>query len=141
MMIGYILSARTGLFFHFDKRYSKNKKALCEPETTPDVEVVESIYKKLNSFLDLMNNLYKTGWFGKARSGMPPQTKIAIIWKKICNGTMNETFKQKIITFYTLKIKNEEIRTKYFTLMDEGSNGETTCKKIDNVLNFIDEHS
>ena len=138
MMIGYVVSAKKEMFTHFDKRYNKNKVALCEPDIQPTTEAINSIYTKINSFLDLMTIIYKTGWFGKAKCGMPPQTKIALIWKRICDGTMNDTFKEKLIDFYTSKMNNEEIRKKYFNIMEEGSNGETTTKKIDNVLNFIE---
>ena len=35
-------------------------------------------------------------------------------------------------------MKNEEIKNQYFSKLNEGSNGETTTKKIDSVLDFIE---
>lgn len=138
MMIGYIVSAKNSMFIHFDKRYNKNKDALCEPDTEPSSDTILSIYEKINSFLDLVDIIFKTQWFGKAKCGMPAQTKIALIWKRICDGTMDDSFKNKLILFYTSKMRDEEIKNQYFNKMNEGSNGETTIKKIDNVLNFIE---
>jgi hypothetical protein len=138
MMIGYIVSAKNSNFNQFDKRYNKNKDALCKPEIQPNTVTIDSIYEKINSFLDLVDKIFKTKWFGKAKCGMPPQTKIAILWKRICEGTMDVSFKNKLIKFYTTKMKNEEIKNQYFSKLNEGSNGETTTKKIDSVLDFIE---
>ena len=137
MMIGYILSAKNSSFNQFDKRYNKNKEELCKPDMQPNDKTIQTIFEKINSFLDLVNKIFKTNWFGKAKCGMPAQIKIAILWKKICEETMTESFKNKLIKFYIQMIKNEDIKNEYFSILNEGSNGETTAKKIDSALDFI----
>lgn len=137
MMIGYIISAKESDFTLFDKRYTKNRSKLSDPESIPTREEVDKIYKKINQFLDIMNEIFKTGVFGKTTRGIPSQTKIAVVWMTVYDGKLDENFKTKLIKFYTDEMKKYNIQKEYYTLLNEGSNGETTTKKIENVLNFI----
>ena len=139
MMLGYILSAKTGQFEYFDKRYKKLSGLLSGPDVLPTGAELACIYNKLEEFCHVMENIYSSAIFGRITKGIPSQAKIAPIWYKICDNTMDEEFKQKIIGFYSLIDEDVGVRNQYFNLLTEGGNSETTNAKINRVLTFINE--
>ena len=140
MMIGFILSASTGNFTLFDKRYnrlqgylSRSDKQLTNSER---IDIYTKIYTKLWEFHDIISNIEDLSIFGKITKGMPPQTKIAPVWKTICEESMTPEHKTKMIRFYNTVNKNSTMRRQYYDLF-KGSNSETSNGKIQKIIDFI----
>lgn len=142
MMIGYILSAKTSKFNIFDKRYKNIKGELSTPDDCVRDEDLQIIYSKLNEYLDIMQTIYSKTVFGNVTKGMPAQTKVATVWKRICENKMTPDFRKKIIIFFKDELlikKNLELKRGYDEILNEGSNGETSDYKIDIAIKYIED--
>ena len=139
MMVGYLLSAKEGSFEYFDKRYDRLKDKLSEPNQVPSLDDVDKICTKINIFLDIMKEIYHVDIFGKPTKGIPSQSKIAPVWKKICDNTMDDVFKSKMIRFYNRLNNNINLLIKYKGILTDGGNGETTTGKLERVFELIEE--
>ena len=135
MIIGYIVSASTGNFTLFDKRYS-NLYSHLSSDTTPTHDELIAIYGKLWLFLDTISHINDLSIFGRIVKGAPPQTKIAPVWKKICEGTFTTSDRTKMITFYNSISDNIVHKKQYFDLF-KGSNSETGSARIQKIIDFI----
>lgn len=143
MMIGYILSAKTSNFKIFDKRYKNIKDELSKPDEEATEEQLLMIYSKLNEYLDIMQIIYSKTVFGNVTKGMPAQTKVATVWKRICENEMTPEFNKKLIIFFKdelLTNQNFDLKRKYDEILNEGSNGETTVTKIDRAIKYIEDN-
>lgn len=141
MMTGYILSAKNNCFAYFDKRYNKLNPDLSKPNQQPTSEEIETIFKKLNKFLNIMQKIYTSNIFGRVTKGLPSQSKIAPVWKKVCDSTLDDPFKNKMIKFYKKLDTDYFLLGKYKNLLTEGGNGETTLSKLENVFKMINDIS
>ena len=142
MMIGYIISAKTSKFELFDKRYVKLKDELSEPNVIPSIDKFEDIINKLNKFLNILSNINIVESLGPkcVVKGIPSQSKIAPIWKKICDNSMNDVFETKLINFYKDIEANKSVKNIYNQLLTAGGNGETTNSKINSIFDYIEEN-
>jgi hypothetical protein len=136
MITGFIVSAKTSNFTLFDKRYYKLSNTLSKCGTNPTPDDLDLIYKKLLTMLDIISNISDKSIFGKVCKGVPPQTKIAPLWKKICEGDLNEADKNKFIWFYNAVNDNIDLRNKYLELFKD-TNSETGNLKIQRIVDFI----
>lgn len=139
MITGYLLSAKEENFEYFDKRYNRLMEKLSEPNQVPSLDDVDRICTKINTFLDIMKEVYHVDIFGKPTKGIPSQSKIAPVWKKICDNTMDDVFKSKMIRFYNRLNNHINLLIKYKGILTDGGNGETTTGKLDNVFKLIEE--
>lgn len=141
MMVGYILSAKSGTFAHFDKRYNTHRNHLLPSNALPPADL-KNITDKLNNFLDIMeiihnDNNHRQKLFGPNPNGIPSQSKIAPIWKPICEGTLTAEQSGQMIQFYTNHATTVEVQDKYKQLLTQGGNSETTDSKIEAVYEYI----
>ena len=86
-----------------------------------------------------MSEIYSTDIFGKVTKGIPSRSKIAIIWKRICDDTMTDEFKRKMCAFYPLFSDNTDIRDKYNSILYSTGNSETSDIKINKALKYIED--
>jgi hypothetical protein len=75
--------------------------------------------------------------FGRPNKGIPSQSKIAPIWKPICEGTLTSEQTNQMICFYNTHATTNEVCEKYNQLLTQGGNSETTAFKIDAVHEYI----
>ena len=136
MILGYITSACTDNFTLFDKRYSKLCPHLDPGGSAPAQEDYAKIYGKLWLFLDILSKITDKSIFGRITNGIPPQSKIAPVWKKICEGTLNESDISKMIRFYNSLSDDSDLKDEYFELF-KGSNCETGTAKIQKIVDFV----
>ena len=136
MIIGYIISARTSNFTLFDKRYKKLSPHLYSANSELSNDDYSNIYSKLLLLLEIISKITDKTLFGKISKGLPPQTKIAPVWKKICEGTITAQSRIKMIEFYNSLSDNTELKKEYFALF-KGSNSETGNAKIQKIVDFI----
>tara|TARA_B100000902_G_C27261747_1_gene891207 strand:+ start:159 stop:1265 length:1107 start_codon:yes stop_codon:yes gene_type:complete len=135
MMTGFIISACTNNFVLFDKRYAKLEKYLSPPGDKPTSDNYNDIYSKLYLLLNIMNSIHDKSII-RPKKGMPPQTKIAPIWKIICEDKLTDEARIKIINFYNSLNDNID-RKNAFLNLGKGTNGETGPAKTQLILNFI----
>lgn len=135
MIIGYILSASTSNFTLFDKRYNRLHNHLSSG-TSPTHDELVAIYSKLWLLLDTISHINDLSIFGRIVKGTPPQTKIAPVWKKICEGTFTTSDRSKMIKFYNSMTDNTLLRKDYLDLF-KGSNSETGGARIQKIVDFI----
>lgn len=135
MIIGYIVSSSTSNFTLFDKRYNRLHGYL-STGTTPTHDEYVAIYSKLWLLLDTVSHINDKSIFGKTSRGLPPQTKIAPVWKKICEGTFTSSDRSKMIGFYNSLSDNTTLRKDYLNLF-KSSNSETGGAKIQKIVDFI----
>lgn len=135
MMCGYIVSAITGDFNTFDKRYNKIKNHL-EIVITP--AHIQTITTKLAMFLNIMKGTFIRDVFGQVTQGMPSRKTVAPVWYKICDGTLSPQFQDKMKRFFKSMVEDVDLRTKYVAIRDGGSNGETTIGKMGKIIDMIE---
>lgn len=137
--LGYVMSAKMNNFDMFDKRYRKHERHLAET-TAPTDDEKKAIYAKLNTFLDIMYEIFPNDIFGRLTKGIPSQAKIAPIWKPICEDTLTPKFRGKMVRFYKVHSQTDiEVKTNYIRILTQGGNSETTKSKIDAVHEYINE--
>lgn len=138
MMVGYIVSAKTLNFNHFDKRYDRIKTHL-ETNLITQTQIVKIIDKLFN----MINIVDKLGInkciLGKFTKGVPSQSKISTIWYVICEEQINNLLEKKIIWFYNKLAESEELRKEYSNIMEKSGNNETTKSKIIESVCFIEK--
>lgn len=142
MMCGFIVSAKEGNFAYFEKKYSvlypKFTNPMCpNEEHAMTQEKQHNIVKKLNTFTNLMNKIPLT-LFGSSKKGILPKSKVAPIWKCICEDKMTPQLRKKMIQFYEQMNVDDELRSRYESALTKNGNNEMTTEKIDNVLTMID---
>ena len=137
MIIGFIISANTSNFTLFDKRYNKLKKHLSKSNEKPKDIDYEKIYSKLWILLDFINDINDKSIFGKPVKGVPPQTKIAPVWKRICEGTFSSSDANIMTAFYNSLNDNEEGAKDHYLDLFKGSNGETGPTKVQKIIDYI----
>jgi hypothetical protein len=136
MILGYIVSAKTSNFTLFDKRYVKLAPTLSKAGDSPTPTEYELIYGKLAALLNVVSKITDKSIMGTITRGIPPQTKTAPIWKKICEGTFTAQDANKMITFYNSLTDNIELKAQYTDLF-KGSNSETGNAKIQKIVDFV----
>ena len=139
MAIGYIISAKTGNFIHFDTKYDVNKRNLDQRETTPSAAEQNTIYKKLEMFINFVSDVkYSNVLFGRLCGGMPGKQRIAPIWKRICEGTLTPALHKKMVRFYKTHIVDDDVFAEYKRILASGGDNHTTASKISAVHDYID---
>ena len=136
MLVGYIVSARTENFTLFDKRYKNLSRHLSDVGAKPSHEDYGKIYSKIFQLLEIVNKITDKSIFGKIIRGVPPQTKISPVWKKICEGTLTQDNEIKMIHFYNSLSDNTGLKREYLNLF-KGSNSETDNTKIQKIIDFV----
>jgi hypothetical protein len=137
MAIGYIISAKTGNFNHFDTKYDVNKRNL--NRTTPSAAEQNTIYEKLEMFINFIREVeYSNDLFGRLCCGMPPKLKIAPIWKRICEGTLTPALHDNMVRFYKTHIVNDDVFAEYNRILTTNGDNHTKASKISAVHDYID---
>ena len=139
MMVGYIVSAKTSNFTYFEKKYDTIKHQLTEEVFT--LPVIEYILKKLFIFIELIQNINDKSILGRFTKGVPSQSKIATIWYKICDGSIDKLFFKKLVWFYNEMIVDEELKNDFTQIHERSGDNHTTQTKILNSLQFISSHT
>ena len=70
---------------------------------------------------------------------MPSKSKIAPLWKNICEGTMTSAFRDKLIAYFQALSTNSELRIEYENELTKNGDNHTSYQKIDRVLQMIEE--
>ena len=140
LLLSNQLKSHLNSFDMFDKRYRKHEKFLTET-AEPSTDETERIYEKLNLFLDIISKIGPNNkLIGRITKGIPSQSKIAPIWKPICEGTLptDNDFQEKIIRFYTVHANNNlDVMTQYTRILTQGGDNKTTFSKINQVHEYI----
>ncbi len=134
MICGYFISALTENFVTFDKRYTKLKDHLNKDIVQSDID---TIVRKIDMFLDIMDCAYSRDIFGKISKGFPSRKFIAPVWKKICEGNMTDDLSDNMKKFYKDILEDIELKNKYIKIRDEGTNGETNECNIGKLIDMI----
>ena len=145
MMIGYIISAKTGKLANFDKRYEKNTKLLSDPGIEPTDDEVSNIVKKFNNFLDVIDEIGDGGKvFGKSTKGLKARKPVSPLWMWIADP-QDYPSREKIISFYKKMggddISAVRIKDGYNSILSDGGNNELTSTKIENALSYIQDQN
>jgi hypothetical protein len=140
MMIGYIISAHTSDFEKFDANYKANKNTLSTLAEAPTEEKIDTIFTKLTYFVAIMKTIEWSNekeLFGRPTRGIPPKSKVAPIWKYICENEIDKHC-ENIIQFYTVHAKNnQDVRAEYIRRLTKNGDNHTTSTKIDRVQEYI----
>lgn len=133
---GFIMSAKTGNFTTFEKKYCvlKNKFTKMTDYCVGDVL---NIYQKLNTFCDVMSKVYDKNIFGKVTMGMAPMSRVAPIWKMICEDKWNEKCNDVVVKFYKKMLQSYEIRREYENILKKDGDNHHTSNKISLVIKYI----
>lgn len=143
MICGFIVSAKEGNFAYFEKKYNVLHNKFTNPihpdeEHAMTPEKHQNIVKKLKTFVNLMKKIPLTS-FGKITKGILPKSKVAPIWKRICEDQMTPQFQHKMIQFYNTMDEDDDLRRRYQeALAADGNKFDMSSSKVDNVLNIID---
>ena len=135
-MTGFIVSARTGVFNHFDKKYNVLRQYFIKTHEY-NAEDIMSIYKKLLLFCDVMDNVYNKKIFGKITMGMIPMSKVAPIWKLICENNWNQDIENKVIGFYKKLPEYPEFHKDYESMLKGDGDNHHTDNKITKIIKYI----
>ncbi|NRA90762.1 MAG: hypothetical protein HRU43_06515 [Simkaniaceae bacterium] len=136
LIVGFIISACRDNFTLFDKRYDKLGSYLASSTDKADQDDYTKIYQKLGLLLDILDKISDLTIFGRKTKGIPPQTKISPVWKKICEGTLTEPDRGKMIQFYNSLSDDVDLKNEYLNLF-KGTNGETGTAKIQKIVDFV----
>lgn len=136
MITGFIISAKMCDFTLFDKRYDKLSCNLSSCGDSPTYDDYFEIYNKLSLLVNIVNKITDKSIFGKICKGVPPQTKIAPLWKIICGGKFNTIEQNKFIRFYNYANDNIVLKNQYLNLFKD-TNSETSNLKIQRIVDFI----
>ena len=143
MMCGYIVSAKKSDSAYFDRRYDKIHKGFTDPMNPDDEyamssEKFDQIIKKLNIFVNVMKSILQSSFpFGKITKGIISKSKIAPIWKVICEDIKKPSL-LKIVNFYKKMSEDRDLHSIYNSILQGGGNNEMSTNKIDNVLSMIE---
>ena len=136
MICGFIISAKTSQFIHFDKRYETIKNTLSVNMLSK--EEFLKIFIKLSKLLSIVEKINFKTMLGRFSKGTPSQKNIAPIWKRICEETDYEGFDNKIIYFYNTIGEDEDRYNEFVRISEKGGNSETSCGKINRIIEFIE---
>lgn len=136
VMLGYVMSAKMNNFDMFDKRYRKHEQHLGET-SAPTEDEKRAIYVKMNVLLDVVVEIFPNDLFGRITKGIPSQAKIAPIWKPICENSLTDENRLKMIRFYKVHSTDIQVKINYTRILTQGGNSETTNTKIDAVHEYM----
>ena len=138
MMLGYIISAKKNNFELFDTKYELNSKHLTPTNQMVDEEAMNNICTKINTFLDIVREIgYRKELFGTLSLGIPPKSKIAPIWKCICEDTLTPEFRETMIRFYRDYMINDEVINEYKRILTKNGDNHTNSNKIDAIYTYM----
>lgn len=139
MIIGYIISAKNANFKHFDSNYNVIKTNLTPASQEPDENELNNIFDKLTMFLDIVSEIgYSNTLFGKPTGGIPSKSKIAPIWKPICEGILTPNFRAKMVRFYkNHAVNDDDVIAEYKRRLTKNGDNHTNSSKINAVHEYI----
>lgn len=139
MMVGYIISAKTGNFKHFDANYKVNHNNLSPAGQQLSEDDIEKICGKLTTFVNIMKDIDSSrDHFGRLTGGIPSKSKIAHIWKPICEGALTPEFREKMVRFYNEHVaNNHEVGEKLNRLLTKNGDNHANASKIDAVHEYM----
>jgi hypothetical protein len=135
-MTGFIVSARTGVFGHFDKKYSVLRQQFVTVHEH-SAEDTMTIYRKLSLFCDVMGHVYNKKIFGKVTMGMVPMSKVAPIWKLICENEWSLEIEETMIGFYKKINDSTECRRDYENILKGDGDNHYGDNKVRKVIEHI----
>ena len=135
-MTGFIVSARTGVFSHFDKKYSVLRQQFVTVHEH-SAEDTMTIYRKLSLFCDVMGHVYNKKIFGKVTMGMVPMSKVAPIWKLICENEWSPEIEETMIGFYKKINDSTECRRDYENILKGDGDNHYGDNKVRKVIEHI----
>lgn len=148
MMCGFIISAKTSNFENFRNEYAKLEPKFTNPyalqeERAMTAEKELNIINKLNVFIDIMSQIPESS-LGRIKKGFYSKKDISPIWKRICEGTMTNEFRDKLIAFYNAIDHNDVLKQEYYDEFNNngnaydmrGTSGENLTNRL---LKFIEE--
>ena len=140
MMVAYIISAKTGNFKFFDTNYNGNKANLSPASQNLTEDEMNTIVVKLTQFVEIMGDVeYSKEIFGRPTGGILSKSKIAPIWKPICEGKMTPELREKLVRFYTVYMKDADVRAEYMRRLTKNGDNHTNASKIEAVHEYINE--
>ena len=137
MFIGYLISAETSQFKYFDKRYPNIKDKLTEEPITRTS--IENIVEKFENFIEIIINIEDKKMF-KVVCGFPSRSIVAPIWKPICENSKFNNYNNRMSHFYNQLNTNIDLKAR-FSLINSGSNGETSNEKTNRLIEFIKQET
>jgi hypothetical protein len=140
MMIGYIMSAKTGNFKRFNPKYDDNKALLSPASQNLTEDDMNTIVGKLTKFVEIMGDVeYSKEIFGRPTGGILSKSKIAPIWKPICEGELTPELREKLVNFYNVYVKDDDVRAEYMRRLTKNGDNHTNASKIEAVHEYINE--
>ena len=141
MMIGYIISAKTGKLTNFDKRYEKNVGLLSVAGTQPTADEISNIVRKFNTFLDVIAEVGNGKTFGISKKGLKPRKTVGPLWMWVVGDRVVPS-REKIVRFYKKMGADSTARLAplnkgYTDILCAGGNNELSAKKIEGALEYI----
>ena len=87
-----------------------------------------------------MEKAYDREIFGSCPGGIPSRSKIAPIWYVICKKEKDRQFNlDKFKSFYPMLLVNQDLKTKYNSILKGGGNNETGEGKILRILKLVND--
>ena len=142
MMIGYIVSAKTGKLTNFDKRYEKNVGLLSAAGTQPTADEISNIVRKFNTFLDVIAEVGNGKTFGISKKGLKPRKTVGPLWMWVVGNRVVPS-REKIVRFYKKMGADDtsaaRLKGYYMDILCAGGNNELSKNKIEGALAYIQE--
>jgi len=139
----YIISAKESDFVYFEPKYNKICHTFSNPNDENDPNAMtqakqDMVLQKLNDFLDLVKDIPLDKLL-RIQKGIPSKTKVAPLWKPICEGTMTPEFRVKLVKYFNEMYSDQALRKQYEDILTKGGDNHASNNKIDNVLQMIEE--
>lgn len=94
-------------------------------------------------YITSLRNRYPTGILifvkdhENASLPFPPKSKIAPIWKCICEDTLTPEFREIMIRFYRDFMLNDEVSNEYKRILTKNGDNHTNSNKIDAIYTYM----
>ena len=140
MFCGYIISAFTGQFNLFDKRFEKLSPYFQSEWTEENFQKVKKAIIHLINIMHKIGKDTKLNTIFKINKGLIPKAHIAPIWYAIITN-FAECPMEKIVEFYRGTTIDSWAQAELKKILKKGGNNEMGLSKMQNALRYINENS
>ncbi len=134
------MSAKTGNFKCFNPKYDVNKALLSPASQELAENEMNTIVEKLTKFVKIMGQIDDSKRIiGPTPGGIPSKSKIAPIWKPICEGNLTPELRDNLVSFYNVYMKDADVSAEYMRRLTKNGDNHTNASKIDDVHKYINK--
>ena len=137
LAIGFVLSAKNSNFSQFDPKYCTINQFLSVADQDPTEEDLSSIYNKLTALIEILGPILTAKTLFRNTKGFPAKSKIAPIWKPICENTLTPELQSKMIKFYNVHALNPDTMKEYKRLLTNGGDNHIAAGRVNAVHEYI----